>query len=87
MKEKLEALMQNEELQGKLAEAKDAAAMSAILAEYGVELTAAEVEEALSKQDELGEADLDNVAGGASVLFKLNPAYWLMKYLVKKNFG
>lgn len=85
MKEKLEALMQNEELKSKLAEAKDAAAMSAILAEYGVELTAAQVEEALSQQDELGEADLDNVAGGTGLLLKLNPVYWIFRY-IGKNF-
>ena len=50
-------------------------------------MTAGNVEDAL-KEAELGEEDLDNVAGGGSGwIFKINPVYWVCKWLTKKALG
>lgn len=83
----VEMLNQNEELQKKINEAKTPNEIAAILSQYGINMTVADVEDAL-REAELGEADLDNVSGGGSDwIFKINPVYWVCKWLTQKALG
>lgn len=83
----IEMLKQNEELQNKINAAQSSDEIAEILTQYGIEMTAGNVEDAL-KEAELGEEDLDNVAGGGSGwIFKINPVYWVCKWLTKKALG
>ena len=67
---KLENLQNDKEFMDKLAEANDVESIKALLAAKGIEMSDEEIKEALDRSDggELSENDLENVAGGFSVL-------------------
>lgn len=65
--EKVQALMENEAFTAKLAAANDLDEMAAVFQAEGIEITGADLEAASEKKQanvELGEDDLDQVAGG-----------------------
>ena len=73
MIEKLKELMEDEEFLTKVAVAKTEDAIVAVMAEYGIQMTAAQVKEILAQDmgenenGELSEDMLDNVSGGGKI--------------------
>lgn len=67
--DKVQALMQDEQFKTKLANAESMDDMAALFCNEGIQVTGAELEEAVSQQDgdELSEDSLENVAGGFAV--------------------
>lgn len=78
MKVNLENVINNETFKAKIESASDLTEVVNILAEYGIETTVEELTEAMPK-GEMSEADLDTVAGG---IVRLNPFYWISKWIV-----